>query len=77
MVDTTILGVGIAFLVVAALLLVHHWHKHRPDGDDPLKYPDRCFQKSDVCNFHSCSHEMWIMALSLVAAVLILFACFA
>lgn len=73
----TILGIGIVFLMVAAFLLGHHWYKHRPDGGNPLPYPDRCFQESDVCNFHSCSHEMWVIALVSIGAVLIAYSRFA
>lgn len=70
MVNVTIAIVGLAFIAAAIVLLAHHWYKHGPDGDNPLEYPDRLFQESDVCNFHSCSHEMWIMGFILVAAVL-------
>ena len=55
------------FFLVAVLLLLHHVWKHA--HEDPAtsaaqreSCPEVCyFQPSDVCNFRSCSHEMWIL----------------
>jgi hypothetical protein len=55
------------FFLVAVLLLLHHGWKHA--HEDPAtsaarreSCPEVCyFQPSDVCNFRSCSHEMWIL----------------
>ena len=57
------IAVGYCLLGVAVILILHHWYKHRPGTPEQLDYPDRCFQDSDVMNFHSCSHEMWILGL--------------
>jgi hypothetical protein len=53
--------------IVAILLLLHHAHIHAED----LTGTDQYFQLSDVCNFHSCSHEMWILLLVTAAMILI------
>ena len=55
------------FFVVAVLLLLHHGWKHA--HDDPAtsvaqqeSCPEVCyFQLSDVGNFKTCNHEMWII----------------
>ena len=55
------------FFVVAVLLLLHHGWKHA--HDDPAtsvaqqeSCPEVCyFQLSDVGNFRTCNHEMWII----------------
>lgn len=72
MVNTDLLIAGVVLVAATVLLLAHHAYKHRPGGPEHLEYPDRCFQCSDVGNFHSCSHEMWALAMLFAAAVLIL-----
>ena len=66
----------------AVLLLLHHGWKHA--HEDPAtsvaqreSCPEVCyFQASDVCNFRTCNHEMWILlffSLSLLFYVLSLY----
>lgn len=46
-------------------LLWHHWHKHLPSSEnsDGIANPhERIFQRSDLCNFRTCNHEMWVVA---------------
>ena len=56
-----------AFLAVAVLLLLHHGWKHaREDPATSHAQQESCcavcyFQPSDVCNFRTCNHEMWII----------------
>jgi hypothetical protein len=70
------------FFVAAVLLLLHHGWKHA--HEDPAtslaqreSCPEVCyFQPSDVGNFRTCNHEMWILlflALALGCWVLSLF----
>ena len=51
------------FAMTIILLLFHHVHIHGPHGNsnyiaDPC---ERWFQCKDLCNFHSFSHEMFIV----------------
>jgi hypothetical protein len=62
----------LALIAASALMLLHHAYHHRPDGPHPLHGTDQCFQLSDVGNFHSCSHEMWIIAMLLSAFIIAL-----
>lgn len=65
--------VGI-LLAACVVLLLHHRYHHRTGGPQPLpEGMDQWFQESDVCNFHSCSHEMWILGLMSVAGILIVY----
>jgi hypothetical protein len=58
---------SIIFFLVALLLLLHHGWKH--GHEDPAtshaqqeSCPEVCyFQPSDVGNFRTCNHEMWII----------------
>ena len=56
-----------AFLVAAVLLLLHHGWKHGLEDAATSRArqescPEVCyFQLSDVGNFRTCSHEMWII----------------
>lgn len=69
-----ILAIVLGILLAACIvLLLHHAYSHRPGGPHPLEGWDQFFQRSDVCNFHSCSHEMWI--LGIFGAVLVFAAC--
>ena len=70
------------FLVAAVLLLLHHGWKHaHEDPATSLAQRESCaevcyFQPSDVCNFRTCNHEMWILlflALALGCWILSLF----
>lgn len=55
------------FFLAAVLLLLHHGWKHA--NEDPATsaaQSESClavcyFQPSDVCNFKTCNHEMWIL----------------
>lgn len=68
------IGITIIALVVACVcLLLHHRYKHRHGGQHPLNGADQWFQLSDVGNFHSCSHEMWIVFMSATAFILSLY----
>ena len=68
-----LLVVAGAFFVAAVLLLLHHCWKHA--HDDPAtshaqqeSCPEVCyFQRSDVCNFRTCSHEMWIVTFFVIS----------
>jgi hypothetical protein len=73
---------AVIFFVAAVLLLLHHGWKHA--HEDPAtsvaqreSCPEVCyFQPSDVCNFRTCNHEMWILlflALALGCWILSLF----
>ena len=55
--------------VFCGILLLHHAYSHRAGGPHPLAGCDQFFQTSDICNFHSCSHEMWILGIALVVLV--------
>lgn len=70
------------FFVAAVLLLLHHGWKHaHEDPASSLAQRESCpevcyFQPSDVGNFRTCNHEMWILlflALALGCWVLSLF----
>ena len=56
-----------AFMLLAVLLLLHHWWHHaREDPATSLAQRESCpevcyFQPSDVGNFRTCNHEMWII----------------
>jgi hypothetical protein len=69
-----LVAVGMAFFTAAVLLLLHHGWKHA--HEDPAtslaqheSCPEVCyFQLSDVGNFRTCNHEMWIILFVLLAA---------
>jgi hypothetical protein len=66
-----ILSIVLGLLFVACiLLLVHHGYSHRAGTAHALPAWEQFFQPSDVCNFHSCSHEMWILGVFGVGAIL-------
>ncbi len=50
-------------LALILILLIHHYLKHsNPTSEDFLQDPvDQWFQWSDVCNWSTCSHEMWVL----------------
>ena len=64
--------VAVTSVVAVFLLLLHHKAKHS-DPEDPVNFLqdpyDQWFQMSDVCNVHSCSHEMWILFLMIVVVI--------
>jgi hypothetical protein len=53
--------------VIAILLLLHHgWHHLHDDPRTSRAQQESCpqvcyFQLSDVGNFRTCNHEMWIL----------------
>jgi hypothetical protein len=64
---------------VAVLLLLHHGWKHA--HEDPAtshaqqeSCPEVCyFQMSDVGNFKTCNHEMWIILFFTLSILCLLF----
>ena len=64
------------FLAAGVALLLHHGWKHW--HDDPatsVAQRESCaavcyFQPSDVGNFKTCNHEMWILLFFWLAAVM-------
>ena len=69
--DICWLLVSLFFVLIIALLL-HHKIKHGNKNDQQNYLPDiydQWFQCSDVGNFRSCSHEMWIVFLVVVLLV--------
>lgn len=64
-----LLSAAAVLFAVAVLLLLHHGWEHY--HDDPAtsrakqeSCPEVCyFQQSDVGNFRTCNHEMWILLL--------------
>ena len=69
---------ALIFFVIAVLLLLHHGWKHAQE--DPAtssaqreSCPEVCyFQASDVCNFKTCNHEMWIILFFVLGLVCLL-----
>ena len=67
------------FAALGLLLLLHHGWKHA--HDDPATshaLRDSCwqvcyFQPSDVGNFETCNHEMWILLCCALALLCLLF----
>jgi hypothetical protein len=66
--------VGLALILASLALLIHHGVHH--SGDDPESHAkqESCwyvcyFQPSDVGNFRTCNHEMWIIALFAAGAL--------
>ena len=67
-------------LGLSLLLLLHHKWKHSRHGPHYLHdsceqwFQWRLYPEGDVCNFRTCSHEMWILffvALGLGASVFV------
>ena len=57
---------GVLFFAAVFLLLHHGWkHGHEDPATSHARQescPEVCyFQPSDVCNFRTCNHEMWII----------------
>jgi hypothetical protein len=57
---------ALVMFLVSISLLLHHAYSH-PE----LTGMARFFQSADVGNFHSCSHEMWILLLGTVGVLLL------
>jgi hypothetical protein len=67
----SIIAIVIIILACACILLLfHHAYVHRRGSAQPLEGCDQWFQQSDVCNCHSCNHEMWILGIELLAVIL-------
>jgi hypothetical protein len=67
----TVIAVIICALVgLSVILLFHHRYSHREGSAHELHGCNAWFQKSDVGNCHSCSHEMWIIGIMCLALVL-------
>ena len=62
-----------ASLLVAVVLILHHGYKHRPGGEDPLYGLDQYFQLSDVGNFRTFNHEMFVILLTIVGLSILSF----
>lgn len=63
----------VAILIVYIIcfsLIIHHGYYHRPSGKDPLYGLNQYFQLSDVGNFKTFSHEMFVIAFFFVGCVL-------
>lgn len=62
-----LVALSISFFLVALLLLLHHgWHHAHDDPATSHAQQESCpevcyFQLSDVGNFRTCNHEMWII----------------
>jgi hypothetical protein len=58
-----------------AVLLLHHRAKHGNKDDIENYLQDSCnqwFRVSDIFNFKTCSHEMWIILLLLILIVCVI-----
>ena len=55
------------FFLVGVLLMLHHCWKHAQEDPETShaqqeSCPEVCyFQPSDIFNFRTCNHEMWII----------------
>jgi hypothetical protein len=58
---------GVLFVAAGVLLLLHHCWKHaQEDPETSHAQQESCplvcyFQLSDVGNFRTCNHEMWVL----------------
>ena len=59
----------LAFFLTALLLVIHHAYKHRASGDEPLYGIDQYFQLSDVGNFRTFNHEMFVILFIIIGCV--------
>lgn len=70
----------VACFVVCAILLVHHKCKHSRRGPAFIEneceqwFQWRLYPEGDVCNFTTCSHEMWCILFALVGVVALIVA---
>jgi hypothetical protein len=58
--------IAYASFLVAIILILHHGYKHRPGGKDPLYGLDQYFQLSDVGNFRTFNHEMFVIFFTVI-----------
>lgn len=64
-------------ILTMVLLCIHHKYKHSDPDDEANFIQDPCEQwfqykmypRGDVCNFRTCSHEMWIIAIAIVTSI--------
>ena len=61
-----LIAAGVLFTVAVLLLLHHGWEHAHDDPATSLAKQESCpevcyFQPSDVGNFRTCNHEMWIL----------------
>jgi hypothetical protein len=62
----------LALFLTALLLVIHHAYKHRSNGEDPLYGLDQYFQLSDVGNFRTFNHEMFVILLIIIGCVILI-----
>ena len=55
------------FYAIVFGVIIHHAYKHRLSGEDPLYGLDQYFQLSDVGNFRTFNHEMFVILFILIA----------
>jgi len=65
--------IAYASFLVAIILILHHGYKHRPGGEDPLYGLDQYFQLSDVGNFRTFNHEMFVILFTVFGIGILLF----
>jgi hypothetical protein len=65
--------IAFASLLFALLLIIHHGYKHRPGGEYPLYGVDQYFQLSDVGNFTTLNHEMFVILFTIVGLSILSF----
>jgi hypothetical protein len=64
---------GVLLFAAGVLLLLHHCWKHaRENPETSHAQQESCplvcyFQLSDVGNFRTCNHEMWVLAFFFLA----------
>jgi hypothetical protein len=64
---------AVLLFVVGMLLLLHHCWKHAQENPETShaqqeSCPEVCyFQLSDVGNFRTCNHEMWVLGFFFLA----------
>jgi hypothetical protein len=71
----------LASVLAILLLLIHHKLDHGGDPrsdrfiQDPCEqwFQWRLYPDGDVCNWSTCSHEMWIIFITLFAIVMVIF----
>ena len=71
----TLIVPAMTFFALAVLLLLHHGWKHGQEDPETShaqqeSCPEVCyFQMSDVGNFRTCYHEMWIILFVFLALI--------
>ena len=79
MLDTCSVFVCLIMLGILTILFlfIHHKYKHSDPDDEANFIQDPCEQwfqyklypHGDVCNFKTCSHEMWIIAIAIATSI--------